>query len=156
MYKSKEDQEDAELRQVLNKSSNGNDEVIKGSITWRRQKSQPNTPTSTMYHNFQNNRSSTLNGNGTLGDGDDEILESLVKTATRTSDTRVATRERKRNTGVNRNSTERKSRKCHYFVCLSCNFRGKTNQNKTISLVVVKRSRTRENNVATSLYDVLM
>ncbi|XP_035702235.1 uncharacterized protein LOC110852042 isoform X2 [Folsomia candida] len=133
MYKSKEDQEDEELRQVLNKTSNvGTEEVVNGSLTWSRRlkpPATPTTPTNTLYHNFNSgSRSSTLSSNGTLGDGDDEILESLVKTATRTADTRVATRERKRNNGL-RNSAERKS--------------------------LVKRSRTRENNVGTSLYDIL-
>jgi hypothetical protein len=118
MYKSKEDQEDADLREVLKKStSNGTEaEVVRGSLSWRRQKSQPangsapSTPTATLYHNFQNNRNSSLNGSMTLADGDDEILESLVKTATRTSDSRVATRERKRINGGTRSiATERKS-----------------------------------------------
>lgn len=133
MYKSKEDQEDAELREVLKKTTNGSDEVVRGSLTWtRRQKppTTPTTPTTLYHHSFQNGKSATLNGNsnGALGDGDDEILESLVKTATRTPDSRVLNRERKRNNGL-RNSAEGKS--------------------------LVKRSRTRENNVATTLYDVL-
>lgn len=119
MYKSKEDQEDEELRQVLNNTSNGinggDGESVRGSLTWnaRRQKppTTPTTPTSTIYHNFNSgSRSSTLSSNGTLGDGDDEILDCLVKTATRSS---AANRERKRNNGL-RNSTDRKSCKPVY------------------------------------------
>lgn len=82
MYKSKEDQDDAELQEVLNKNSNGTDDTVKGSLTWSRRQnkgsSTPTTPTNTIYHNFNNSRSSTINSNGTLGDGDDEILEVLL------------------------------------------------------------------------------
>jgi len=118
MYKSKEDEADAELREVLKKtmSDRTEGEAVKSSSSWTRtkksQQSNPNSPNSpaTVYHNFQNNKTSTMNGNGTVTDGDDEILESLVKTATRTSDTRVANRERKR-IGNNARNSDRKSRK---------------------------------------------
>jgi hypothetical protein len=118
LNKSKEDQEDDELRQVLNKTNNnGGDESGRGgSLSWsRRQKppTTPTTPTNTIFHNFYTGcKSSTLNGTLGDGDGDDEILESLVKTATRTSDTRMG--ERKRNNAL-RNSTDRKSCKLHHY-----------------------------------------
>lgn len=108
IQKSKEDQEDDELQRVLKKTTKDSDEVVRGSLTWlRRQKPPvtPTTPTGTFSNGF-GSRSSTLTSNG----DDDEILESLVKTAQRTSDSRVPNRERKRNNGL-RNSTDRKSRK---------------------------------------------
>ncbi|CAG7837287.1 unnamed protein product [Allacma fusca] len=100
MYKTKEDKADAELRQVLKATSDTSDgDVVRGTLTWtRRQKtSQPK---------LHDNKNVTLNGNGTLADGDDEILESLVKTATQTPATRAAPRERKRN---NSRYSDRKS-----------------------------------------------
>lgn len=42
--------------------------------------------------------------NGELTDADDEILETLVKTATKTSSTRAAPRERKRTRHADRKS----------------------------------------------------
>ncbi|CAG2061415.1 unnamed protein product, partial [Timema podura] len=42
--------------------------------------------------------------NGNLTDGDDEILESLVKTATKAPATRTAPRERKRTRNADRKS----------------------------------------------------
>lgn len=49
--------------------------------------------------------------NGNLTDGDDEILESLVKTATKAPTTRTTPRERKRTRHVDRKS-------CKYFLLL--------------------------------------
>lgn len=46
----------------------------------------------------------------TFTDGDDEILESLVKTATSTSTSRTAPRERKRTRNADRKS-------CTYYLC---------------------------------------
>lgn len=109
MYKTKEDKADAELRQVLTKSCADTGEA---SLTWsRRPKTQPtstNGPASPA--SLYGTRSATLGSSSPLVDGDDEILESLVKTATRTSDSRVAPRERKRN------STRYSDRKsCKFF-----------------------------------------
>ena len=112
MYKSKEDKADAELRQVLKGSSDtGGDEVVRAPLTWARRPKNPqsNNNNSTMNNNMimnnNNKKSATLNGHGTLTDGD-EILECLVKTATQTPATRAAPRERKRN---NSRFTDRKS-----------------------------------------------
>lgn len=54
---------------------------------------------------------------GCFADGDDEILESLVKTATKTSGARPATRERKRTRHADRKSCKSQS---HYNCRLQC------------------------------------
>lgn len=51
--------------------------------------------------------------NGNLTDGDDEILESLVKTATKAPATRTTPRERKRTRHADRKS-------CKYSLALAC------------------------------------
>ncbi len=51
------------------------------------------------------------NLNGHLVDADDELLETLVKTATKTPASRSGTRERKRT-----RHTDRKSRKSQFFL----------------------------------------
>lgn len=112
MYKSKEDKADAELREVLSKSCTENGD---GSMTWSRRLKPPqpitNGPASPATL-FGSKRAATLGPGSPLVDGDDEILESLVKTATRASDSRVAPRERKRNST---RYSDRKSRK-HLFI----------------------------------------
>jgi len=97
MYNTKEDSADAELRTVLNPCREGTEEAASGSLSWTRRSKAPIANNRVVtQHNFQN-RASTLTRNGGVGDGDDEILESLVKTATQTPATRTAPRERKRN-----------------------------------------------------------
>lgn len=89
-FRSKEDRADAELRQLLG-SDISDVESMQGTLPWRRTRRDVNK--------------SFINvGNGNLTDGDDEILESLVKTATKGSSTRTAPRERKRTRHADRKS----------------------------------------------------
>jgi len=93
-FKTKEDRQDAELRQLL--ASDFSDvDSIQGTLTWRRTKKDVN------------NRSLMNTLNGHLTDGDDEILESLVKTATKAPSSRTAPRERKRTRHADRKSLKR-------------------------------------------------
>ncbi|CAH1986016.1 unnamed protein product [Acanthoscelides obtectus] len=92
-FKTKEDRADAELRQLLG-SDISDVESMQGTLPWRRTKRE-------------GNKSFLNSTNGNLTDGDDEILECLVKTATKGSATRTAPRERKRT-----RHADRKSRKC--------------------------------------------
>nr|XP_018909666.1 PREDICTED: uncharacterized protein LOC109038874 isoform X2 [Bemisia tabaci] len=92
----KEDRADAELRQLL-----GNESIdrpnsaspLHGSLPWRRQKKNSNGKGSPDQRK-----------NGHLTDGDDELLETLVKTATKIPATRSAPRERKRIRNADRKS----------------------------------------------------
>lgn len=52
-------------------------------------------------------------GNGNVTDGDDELLESLVKTATKTPATRTTPRERKRTRHADRKSCKCDPRTLH-------------------------------------------
>lgn len=89
-FRSKEDRADAELRQLLG-SDMSDVESLQGTLPWRRQKRD-------------SNRSIFGQANGNLtDDGDDEILESLVKTATK-GPSRTAPRERKRTRHADRKS----------------------------------------------------
>jgi len=103
---SKEDKADDELLQVLNKSGcdSLDGEIVHGTMTWGRRLKNTSNSVSGSHQNLSQSKYRTLNGKVT--DGDDEILESLVKTATRTPDSRTAPRERKRNSA--RYSTDRK------------------------------------------------
>lgn len=92
-FRSKEDKADAELRQLLG-SDYSDMESLQGTLPLRRHKKDAN-------RSFMG----TLNGH--LTDGDDEILESLVKTATKTPSTRTAPRERKRTRHADRKSLKR-------------------------------------------------
>nr|CAD7430078.1 unnamed protein product [Timema monikensis] len=87
-FRTKEDRADAELRQLLG-SDISDVESIHGSLPWRRQRKDMGRSVFSPLA-----RDELVNGN--LTDGDDEILESLVKTATKAPATRTAPRERKR------------------------------------------------------------
>ncbi|KAF5302687.1 hypothetical protein FQA39_LY10183 [Lamprigera yunnana] len=91
-FRTKEDRADAELRQLLG-SDMSDAETLQGTFTWRRRSRDVN-------------RSFLGQGNGNLTDGDDEILESLVKTATK-GPSRTAPRERKRTRHADRKSLKR-------------------------------------------------
>lgn len=89
-FRTKEDRADAELRQLLG-SDMSDVESLQGTLPWRRQKRD-------------SSRSIFAQANGNLtDDGDDEILESLVKTATK-GPSRTAPRERKRTRHADRKS----------------------------------------------------
>ncbi|KAJ8934915.1 hypothetical protein NQ314_013105 [Rhamnusium bicolor] len=92
-FRTKEDRADAELRQLLG-SDISDVESMQGTLPWRRTRRD-------------GNRSFMSSANGNLTDGDDEILESLVKTATKGSSTRTAPRERKRTRHADRKSLKR-------------------------------------------------
>lgn len=89
-FKTKEDRADAELRQLLGSDISDVDS-LQGTLPWRRTRREGN-------RSFLN-----TSNNGNLTDGDDEILESLVKTATKGSP-RTAPRERKRTRHADRKS----------------------------------------------------
>ncbi|KAK0095358.1 hypothetical protein PV326_008576 [Microctonus aethiopoides] len=84
-FRTKEDRADAELRQLLGSDIS---DVESGTLTWRRQRKDGRISLGPII------RDETRNGNVT--DGDDELLESLVKTATKSPATRTTPRERKR------------------------------------------------------------
>ncbi|XP_031330024.1 FH1/FH2 domain-containing protein 3 isoform X1 [Photinus pyralis] len=91
-FRTSEDRADAELRQLLG-SDMSDAENLQGTFTWRRR-------------SRDTNRSFLSQGNGNLTDADDEILESLVKTATK-GPSRTAPRERKRTRHADRKSLRR-------------------------------------------------
>ncbi|XP_046735667.1 FH1/FH2 domain-containing protein 3 isoform X7 [Diprion similis] len=97
-FRTKEDREDAELRQVLG-CDISNVETIHGTLPWRRQRKEGRTVLGPLL------RDESTNGN--LTDGDDELLESLVKTATKSPATRTTPRERKRTRHADRKSLRR-------------------------------------------------
>lgn len=78
------------------------------TITWPRRRSDnlrsPNPAAMTLLRHHQSS-TPTTDEHG-FADGDDEILESLVKTATKTTGSRPATRERKRTRHADRKSCE--------------------------------------------------
>ncbi|KAJ8967003.1 hypothetical protein NQ317_010374, partial [Molorchus minor] len=92
-FRTKEDRADAELRQLLG-SDISDVESLQGTLPWRRTRRD-------------GNRSFMNSTNGNLTDGDDEIIESLVKTATKGPSTRTAPRERKRTRHADRKSLRR-------------------------------------------------
>jgi hypothetical protein len=91
-FRTKEDRADAELRQLLG-SDISDVESMQGTLPWRRTRRD-------------SNRAFLGQANGNLTDGDDEILESLVKTATK-GPSRTAPRERKRTRHADRKSLKR-------------------------------------------------
>ncbi|XP_024946299.1 uncharacterized protein LOC107273227 isoform X3 [Cephus cinctus] len=97
-FRTKEDRADAELRQLLG-SEMSDVESIHGTLSWRRQRKEGRTALGPLL------RDESTNGN--LTDGDDELLESLVKTATKTPATRTTPRERKRTRHADRKSLKR-------------------------------------------------
>ncbi|XP_044020038.1 uncharacterized protein LOC122860330 isoform X4 [Aphidius gifuensis] len=97
-FRTKEDRADAELRQLLG-SDISDVESKHGTLTWRRQRKDGRTSLGPIL------RDETVNGNVT--DGDDELLESLVKTATKSPATRTTPRERKRTRHADRKSLKR-------------------------------------------------
>ncbi|XP_050308559.1 LOW QUALITY PROTEIN: uncharacterized protein LOC126744971 [Anthonomus grandis grandis] len=96
-FKTKEDRADAELRQLLG-SDISDVESMQGTLPWRHRRRDSNTQSNTLGRN-------STGPNGHLADGDDEILESLVKTATKGP--RTAPRERKRTRHADRKSLRR-------------------------------------------------
>ncbi|XP_011298719.1 FH1/FH2 domain-containing protein 3 isoform X5 [Fopius arisanus] len=94
-FRTKEDRADAELRQLLG-SDISDVESLHGTLPWRRQRKDGRTALGPIL------RDESTNGNVT--DGDDELLESLVKTATKSPATRTTPRERKRTRHADRKS----------------------------------------------------
>ncbi|XP_054276971.1 FH1/FH2 domain-containing protein 3 isoform X2 [Macrosteles quadrilineatus] len=101
-FRREDDRADAELRQLLGNDSADNETSLTGSLPWRR------TRKDTGKLSLGNMRNDGTNGN--LTDADDEILESLVKTATQIPATRTAPRERKRTRHADRKSLIKRSR----------------------------------------------
>lgn len=116
-YRSKEDRADAELRQLLGSDISDTESMRTG--TWGRSRKAGPFIIGFILRRFKsiNNLETTKKGLGrstsvrddyltdTVTDGDDEILESLVKTATRTP----APRERKRSNRQHSTQAERSS-----------------------------------------------
>ncbi|XP_067646528.1 FH1/FH2 domain-containing protein 3 isoform X9 [Eurosta solidaginis] len=91
-FKTKDDSADAQLKELLGTPSS---DTADGTLTWRRRRTE-------------NLRSPiTRNSEENFTDGDDEILESLVKTATKAPGTRTTPRERKRTRHADRKSLRR-------------------------------------------------
>ncbi|XP_073837880.1 formin homology 2 domain containing isoform X12 [Musca autumnalis] len=91
-FKTKEDKQDAELKELLGTPSSDNAD---GTLTWRRRRAE-NLRSPQMRQSEEN-----------FTDGDDEILESLVKTATKAPGNRTTPRERKRTRHADRKSLKR-------------------------------------------------
>ncbi|GAB0099802.1 uncharacterized protein DMENIID0001_156890 [Sergentomyia squamirostris] len=95
-FKTQEDRADAELRQLLGTPLTTVDTPDQGNpFTWRRRRPE----------NLHSPKTIPRDENFT--DGDDEILESLVKTATKAPGTRSTPRERKRTRHADRKSLRR-------------------------------------------------
>ncbi|XP_055689888.1 uncharacterized protein LOC129793707 isoform X3 [Lutzomyia longipalpis] len=95
-FKTQEDRADAELRQLLGTPMTTVDTPDQGNpFTWRRRRPE----------NLHSPK--TVNRDENFTDGDDEILESLVKTATKAPGTRSTPRERKRTRHADRKSLKR-------------------------------------------------
>uniref|UniRef100_A0A0A9WQT4 FH1/FH2 domain-containing protein 3 n=1 Tax=Lygus hesperus TaxID=30085 RepID=A0A0A9WQT4_LYGHE len=101
--RSQEDCKDAELKQLLGHNGDAKNSMVThgGSLPWRRTKKDITT---------NNNSISYERANGNLTDADDEILETLVKTATKTPVSRTMPRERKRTRNADRKSLVKRSR----------------------------------------------
>ncbi|XP_043256124.1 FH1/FH2 domain-containing protein 3 [Colletes gigas] len=104
-FRTKEDRADAELRQLLG-SDISDVESIHGTLPWRRQR-KDETRNRVAGRTSLGPLLRDENTNGNLTDGDDELLESLVKTATKTPATRTTPRERKRTRHADRKSLRR-------------------------------------------------
>ncbi|XP_073976339.1 formin homology 2 domain containing isoform X4 [Rhodnius prolixus] len=98
-FRSQDDSKDAELKQLLGNSTPEKETAtLHGSLPWRRTK--------------KDSTGRTVLGpvespNGHLTDADDEIIESLVKTATKSPVSRTTPRERKRTRNADRKSLRR-------------------------------------------------
>ncbi|XP_015044143.2 uncharacterized protein Fhos isoform X3 [Drosophila pseudoobscura] len=91
-FKTKEDVADAELKTLLGTPSA---DQADGTLTWRRRRAEQLRSPIARQSEEQ------------FTDGDDEILESLVKTATKAPGTRTTPRERKRTRNADRKSLRR-------------------------------------------------
>ncbi|XP_032573213.1 uncharacterized protein LOC6604935 isoform X2 [Drosophila sechellia] len=91
-FKTKDDVADDELKKLLDTSSA---DQADGTLTWRRRRAEQLRSPITRQSEEQ------------FTDGDDEILESLVKTATKAPGTRTTPRERKRTRHADRKSLRR-------------------------------------------------
>ncbi|XP_058835232.1 serine-rich adhesin for platelets isoform X3 [Topomyia yanbarensis] len=112
----KEDRADVELRTLLGtptKGPAGEEVEMSGTLTWRRRRGDATaSPVTLMNSSGHSTLNSSFTGSNhnrdeSFTDGDDEILESLVKTATKASTPRPAQRERKRTRQADRKSLRR-------------------------------------------------
>ncbi|XP_053689825.1 FH1/FH2 domain-containing protein 1-like isoform X1 [Sabethes cyaneus] len=111
-----EDRADVELRTLLGtptKGPAGEEVEMSGTLTWRRRRgdatASPVTLMNTSGHSTLNSSYTGINHSRdeSFTDGDDEILESLVKTATKAATPRPTQRERKRTRQADRKSLRR-------------------------------------------------
>ncbi|XP_065094672.1 pneumococcal serine-rich repeat protein isoform X3 [Ochlerotatus camptorhynchus] len=111
-----EDRADVELRTLLGtptKGPGGAEVEMSGTLTWRRRRGDATASPVTLMNSSPNNtlNSSFIGGHHnrdeSFTDGDDEILESLVKTATKAATPRPTQRERKRTRQADRKSLRR-------------------------------------------------
>ncbi|XP_052861128.1 FH1/FH2 domain-containing protein 3 [Anopheles cruzii] len=115
--KTQEDLADNQLRTLLGiptKGPGGDEVDMSGTLTWRRRRgdatSSPVTSLTTAQPTVGNLLQNVVSSGGrdeSFTDGDDEILESLVKTATKTGNPRPIQRERKRTRQAVRKSLRR-------------------------------------------------
>lgn len=91
----KEEKADSDLRQLLNYSDVSDTETIRGKSTWRR----------TREGKTRSRGEESMAE--IMGDGDDALLDSLVKTATQAPSSRTTPRERKRSRHADRKSLRR-------------------------------------------------
>ncbi|XP_058462451.1 FH1/FH2 domain-containing protein 3 isoform X6 [Malaya genurostris] len=112
----KEDRADVELRTLLGtptKGPAGEELEMSGTLTWRRRRGDATaSPVTLMNSSGHSTLNSSFTGSNhnrdeSFTDGDDEILESLVKTATKATTPRPAQRERKRTRQADRKSLRR-------------------------------------------------
>lgn len=93
-FRTQEDRADAELKQLLGSTNSRNDNSD-GTLTWRRRRAE-GLRSPVIKQNEEN-----------FTDGDDEIIESLVKTAMKGPGPRPTPRERKRTRHADRKSLRR-------------------------------------------------
>ncbi|RXG68817.1 FH1/FH2 domain-containing protein 3 [Armadillidium vulgare] len=99
--KTKEEEADSDLRQLLNYSDVSDTDTIRGKNTWRRTREGK-----ARSRGDEAMEMLLLNAEGV----DDALLDSLVKTATQTSHTRSNPRERKRSRHADRKSSIKRTR----------------------------------------------
>ncbi|XP_071446761.1 uncharacterized protein Fhos isoform X2 [Hetaerina americana] len=114
-FRTKEDRADAELRQLLGSDFSEADS-FHGTLPWRRQRKEIGTTRDRGLTSLLRGGNVNDCQGDNMTDGDDEILESLVKTATQGPSTRTTPRERKRTRHADRKSLKR-SRTRENNVC---------------------------------------
>ncbi|KAK4311085.1 hypothetical protein Pmani_017392 [Petrolisthes manimaculis] len=98
----KEEKADSDLRQLLNYSDVSDTETIRGKNTWRRTRDGKTRSRVSAEEAVRG-----AGGEGVTMEGEDALLDSLVRTATQAPPTRSTPRERKRSRHADRKSLRR-------------------------------------------------